>query len=392
MSTEAENVQYGIEQMNSQINGIAAQIGTKNEMKRAQKYNLETMAQQNEYQNAFYEKQRDDAYERENFLNLNSKSMEVQALRNAGINPSWAQDSAGNVVSSSVGAPSQGSAPSGSGIHPSGATSKGIEAYLATMQQGLQMRMQEAQINNLDAQTGKLKSETAQVDINTSFLGDTYQDRKDDISLGNQLKSMDLKLSKEDLEVKQRLNTYYNDHPESFAAIQDAQIEMNKNLGKMRELMDVQKKQTQAGTNKINKEIELLDYDEYFKQAETAFTTAQMEVLRDRNFQEHFNDPSWLLREIEYAQNDNADPSEIALLRQCYDEISGKQSQLREFKNKEELQKNELDFKYVQLGEQAFTDVLHDIRKMSRNGHRNRSERINGKKNNHSKNRTTVFD
>ena len=109
-------------------NSIVQPISQKRQQKRNQEYakenakleselqlnnNLKTMEQQQAYNVKNYEQQRDDAYAREDYLLANQKKLEVQALRNAGLNPSLAGGTSGyqagaSVGSSSIDAPSGG--------------------------------------------------------------------------------------------------------------------------------------------------------------------------------------------------------------------------------------------------------------------------------------------
>ena len=108
-------------------NSIVQPISQKRQQKRNQKYaqenakleselqlnnNLKTMAQQQAYNVRNYEMERDDSYAREDYLLSNQKKLEVQALRDAGLNPSLAGGTAGFSSGASVGS-SAISAPSG---------------------------------------------------------------------------------------------------------------------------------------------------------------------------------------------------------------------------------------------------------------------------------------
>ena len=91
-------------------NSVVQPISVKRQQKRNQKYaqdnakleadlqmqnNLKTMEQQQAYNVKNYEQQRDDNYAREDYLLANQKSLEVQSLRNAGLNPALAGISGG---------------------------------------------------------------------------------------------------------------------------------------------------------------------------------------------------------------------------------------------------------------------------------------------------------
>lgn len=115
-------------------NSVVQPISAKRQQKRNQEYakenakleaelqlnnNLKTMEQQQAYNVKNYEQQRDDAYQREDYLLANQKSLEVQALRNAGLNPALAGGSVGfqpgaSVGSASIDAPTGGA--SGVGV------------------------------------------------------------------------------------------------------------------------------------------------------------------------------------------------------------------------------------------------------------------------------------
>lgn len=99
-------------------NSVVQPISAKRQQKRNQKYaqenakleadlqlqnNLKTMEQQQAYNVRNYEQQRDDAYAREDYLLANQKALEVQALKNAGFNPSLASGGAGFQPGASIG-------------------------------------------------------------------------------------------------------------------------------------------------------------------------------------------------------------------------------------------------------------------------------------------------
>lgn len=91
-----------------------AQENAKLESKLQLENNLKTMEQQQAYNVKNYEQQRDDNYAREDYLLANQKKIEVQALRDAGLNPALAGISGGgfqpgaSVGGASIDSPSGG--------------------------------------------------------------------------------------------------------------------------------------------------------------------------------------------------------------------------------------------------------------------------------------------
>lgn len=116
--------------------------------KKLQQQEYENNIKAADYNQQIYEKNQQALWDREDFLNANSKKIEVDALRNAGLNPAWSQSGAGQLTAGSVA--SGGSAQGASanyqdyGDNGSQAAIKGIfdslSAFPMTYLQALQMK------------------------------------------------------------------------------------------------------------------------------------------------------------------------------------------------------------------------------------------------------------
>lgn len=351
----AENdTSQAMQTMVASANGLAANIGSRREMKRAQQYNLETMEKQNQYNVENYKMQRDDAYKREDWLNANSKRIETKALRDAGLNPAW-NESSGLASASSVGAGDIGS-PSGSGIVMDGSTGKGIEAFMSTMQ----LQMQKKQMEVLDTQkkvnesvATKNLADAGKTQLETRFFSDTYETNVGATNTEN------LK--------KQGINQYFLDNPDFMKEVSQCQQVFNDNLRQ-------KLKESNATINEINQRIskmtdeqKLIRAQEALTDIQNCYTTKQLEVLEDENFRNNYSNPSWLLNRIDDAIDNNEDAEIIALYRKCYEETSPLHKQKLEQGYGRELKDLDLDFKYTELTVKESMDMIGRANQTIRN-------------------------
>lgn len=163
-------------------NTVVQPISAKRQQKRNQKYakenaklqadlqlqnNMKTMEQQQAYNVRNYEQQRDDAYAREDYLLANQKALEVQALRNAGFNPSLASGGAGfqagaSIGSASIDAPSGGA--TGVSVNP---TPYGSPFTGLNLGESVQSALEFAeQLKILKAEARKRKAEADDAELN----------------------------------------------------------------------------------------------------------------------------------------------------------------------------------------------------------------------------------
>lgn len=186
-SSSTAQIQDGLQQLQSSLQGLATTATTKTGQKRQYEIWKKSVDYENQlYRDNFdyqtqvnlanYEKQRNDAYAREDFLNANSKKIEVEALRNAGLNPSWSQEGAGSIGMSSVASSQVGSssmnAPGGQKFDYVNPYSQGLQSYFQTAQMQMSLRMQEAQIQSMETQNAKTVQETQSLAIDNESKAD----------------------------------------------------------------------------------------------------------------------------------------------------------------------------------------------------------------------------
>lgn len=213
-----QDTQTAFNGMMASMNATAANIGTRKQMERAQKNSLELMEKQQEYYDKNYERAKKDAYEREDFLNANSKRIEVDAMRKAGLNPAWNESS--GIVSQSVGS-ADGAMPTPSYYHSEAPEVSGINAFNQTAMMAKQIQLLDAQIKSVNEDTrGKSLANNATEDENNTvqltqylMLGDKADIDDDgqiwvDFGNGQTIRADQLPKTKKGYEALNSFNTY----------------------------------------------------------------------------------------------------------------------------------------------------------------------------------------
>lgn len=240
---------------------------------------------------------------------------------------------------------------------------------MRTMQQQqlmLQMRMQEAQINNLDASSNKMNSETEGTGLNNYWLGATMQDRIESVGLGNKNVAADTRVKSADATLREQLNGFYAENPDFAKAIAESQSKMNQ--------------QIEANIDSIKKNIALMDSEIGYKKAQTrltaeqevwtaiqsSYTETQRSCLMDQNLRDNYQSPSYLLHAMKNVANDaeldDASRAEaLAFLSQLYNENSHVIDQKRQFDQQDKMQDKDIALGKYQTKMNATTTIVGHV-------------------------------
>lgn len=157
----------------SVANNVVGAISNKRQQKRNQEYTERNMQLQHEYNMKEYEKQKNDAYAREDWLNENSERIKQNARTSAGINGAWLEGQTGFSTSSVDSGGNLGGVTPNTPNNAPLLTAKGLnDSYIAAMQ------LRETMENNR-VQRDKIKAETDA--INRENKGNAEADNLQDL-------------------------------------------------------------------------------------------------------------------------------------------------------------------------------------------------------------------
>ena len=319
--------------------------------KRQQKRNFE-------FQEKMYNQQVQDAREnfrleneRQDWLLRNQKRLEIESMRNAGLNPAWT-DSSGSVApvaNLASGTPSGGASASPVGL--SGFPNLPESIALAN-QSDADIDLKHAQAEKLRASAKKDEADTNYVDLESNFLRST-QDATIDFTNSEHRKQL-------------AINDYMKEHPDTYEAVATAQNVINDNFKKGMKKIDAEMTLFRAQVSKMSKEEALLQQQAILTEIQQMFTTEQIDVLQDKNFRDNINNANWLLNEMNSIIDDPTIDGETAKAKlsiygKAYDEISSKQHQLREQEYGQRQHDDRMQLGYANLAVHGVQGLMEEL-------------------------------
>lgn len=144
----------------SVANNVVGAISNRRQQKRNQEYTERNMQLQHEYNMAEYEKQKNDSYAREDYLNANSERIKQQARIDAGINGAWHDGQTGFSASSVDSGGNLGGVTPQTPSNQPLLTAKGLnDAYISAMQLRETMENNKVQREKIKAETDAIRRE-----------------------------------------------------------------------------------------------------------------------------------------------------------------------------------------------------------------------------------------